>query len=84
LTLRDYFISSVASTEHRGSENISRVEGLLMVRFLAAHAASIRYLWSRRAASYPDLGNRVQSRGSIGFFYTYLGGGTRFGVVKTR
>jgi hypothetical protein len=42
LTLRDYFISSVASTEHRGSENISRVEGLLMVRFLDAHAASIR------------------------------------------
>jgi hypothetical protein len=84
LTLRDYFISSVASTEHRGSENISRVEGLLMVRFLDAHAASIRYLWSRRAASYPDLGNRVQAHGSIGLFYTYLGGATRFGVVKTQ
>jgi hypothetical protein len=55
-----------------------------MLRFLDAHAVSVRYLWSRRAASYPDLGNRVQARGSIGLFYTYLGGGTRFGVVETR
>jgi hypothetical protein len=41
---------------------------------------SVRYIWSRRAAAYPDLGDVIQSRGSVGLFYTYLGG-SRFGVV---
>jgi len=83
VTLRDYFISSIASTEHRGSENIARAEALISIRIAGSHAASVRYLWSRRLASYPDLGNRVQSRGSFGLFYTYLGG-TRLAVVKAR
>jgi hypothetical protein len=81
LTLRDYYVSSVASTEHRGSENIARGETLLSYRFLKHQAASVRYVWSRRAASYPDTGETaVQSRGSFGFFYTYLGG-EHFGAV---
>jgi hypothetical protein len=41
---------------------------------------SVRYIWSRRAAAYPDLGDVVQSRGSVGLFYTYLGG-MHFGTV---
>jgi Domain of unknown function (DUF3943) len=81
LTLRDYYVSSVASTEHRGSENIARGEALFSYRFQKHQAASVRYVWSRRAASYPDAGEIVvQSRGSFGFFYTYFGG-TRFGAV---
>jgi hypothetical protein len=80
LALRDYYVSDIASTEHRGSENIARAEALFTLRLGREHAASVRYLWSRRAASYPDLGDRIQSRGSVGLFYTYLGG-TRFGVV---
>jgi hypothetical protein len=81
LTLRDYYVSSIASTEHRGSENIARADAQLTYRFQPHHAASVRYVWSRRAASYPDVGEIVvQSRGSVGFFYTYLGG-TRYGVV---
>jgi len=80
LAFRDYYVSDVASTEHRGSENIARAEALFTLRIGREHAASVRYLWSRRAASYPDLGDRIQSRGSFGLFYTYLRG-TRFGVV---
>jgi hypothetical protein len=41
---------------------------------------SVRYMWSRRAAAYPDLGDVIQSRGSFGLFYTYLAG-CRFGAV---
>jgi hypothetical protein len=81
LTLRDYYVSSVASTEHRGSENVARAETLFSYRFQKHQAASVRYVWSRRAASYPDIGETVvQSRGSFGFFYTYLGG-EHFGTV---
>ena len=81
LTLRDYYVSSLASTEHRGSENIARAEAQFTFRFLPHHAASLRYIWSRRAASYPDVGNVVvQSRGAFGLFYAYLGG-TRYGAV---
>jgi hypothetical protein len=81
LTLRDYYVSSLASTERRGSENIARGEALFSYRFQKHQAASVRYVWSRRAASYADIGEIVvQSRGAFGFFYTYFGG-TRFGMV---
>ncbi len=42
-------------------------------------AMSVRYIWSRRAAEYPALGNVIQSRASFGLFYTYLTG-SRFGA----
>jgi len=74
-------VSSIASTEHRGSENVARGEALFSYRFQKHQAASVRYVWSRRAASYPDVGQIVvQSRGSFGLFYTYLGG-EHFGAV---
>jgi len=57
-----------------------RAEALFTQRLWRHHGASVKYIWSRRTASYPDLGNRVQSRGSLGLFYTYLGD-TRFGSV---
>jgi len=80
LTLRDYYVSGVASTEHNGSENIARADALFSLRLAKHHAVSVRYVWSRRAAAYLDLGDVVQSRGSAGLFYTYLSG-SRFGVV---
>jgi len=80
LTLRDYHVSGIASTENRGSENIARADALFTLRFHTHQAVSVRYIWSRRAAAYPDLGDVVQSRGSVGLFYTYLSG-TRFGLV---
>jgi hypothetical protein len=81
LTLRDYYVSSMASTEHRGSENIMRADALFTLRFHTHQAMSVRYIWSRRAATYPDLGDVIQSRGSVGLFYTYLSRGSRFGAV---
>lgn len=78
LTVRDYYVSRVASTKQRGSENNARLEAVFTRRFVGDHAASLKYIWSRRSAAYPDLGARIQSRGSFGIFYTYLGN-TRFG-----
>jgi uncharacterized protein DUF3943 len=81
LTFRDYYVSRIGSKQLRGSENIARADALFSVRLKNRHAASVRYVWSRRAAWEPDLGNIIQSRGTVGLFYTYLGG-THFGAVE--
>jgi hypothetical protein len=82
LTFRDYYVSRYASTRG-GSENIARADALLSFKITRHHAASVRYIWSRRTTygSDPLFGDVVQSRGSIGLFYTLLGG-TRFGAVE--
>jgi hypothetical protein len=82
LTLRDYYVSRLASVRHQGSEHIARVDALISVRLRGRHAASARYIWSRRAASGAEPGQAdiIQSRGSLGLFYTYMHG-TRFGAV---
>jgi hypothetical protein len=82
LTLRDYYVSRLASVKHQGSEHIARADVLISLRLKGRHGASARYIWSRRAASgtapgQPDI---IQSRGSFGLFYTYMHG-TRFGAV---
>ena len=83
VTGREYYVSRVASTESRGWENIVRVDTTLTVRIYGRHAIALRYVASHRRASYPDLGNRNQTIGTIGLFYTLLGD-TRFGAVEWR
>jgi hypothetical protein len=82
LTFRDYYVSRYAS-EGNGSENIARADALFSFRFSSHHAASFRYIWSRRNTygSDPLLGHVMQSRGSIGLFYTYLRG-EHFGTLE--
>jgi hypothetical protein len=82
LTLRDYYVSRLASVRHQGSEHIARVDALISIRLRGRHGASARYIWSRRAASggEPRQTDIIRSRGSFGLFYTYLHG-TRFGAV---
>jgi hypothetical protein len=83
LTFRDYYVSRIASVKHQGSENIARADALLSVRLKGRHATSVRYIWSRRAASSGEPGQSsiIESRGSFGLFYTYVHG-TRFGRVE--
>jgi hypothetical protein len=80
---RDYFVSSVASTEQRGSENIIRGEASATVRIYRRHAITVKYIVSHREANYPDLGDRHQNLGTVWLFYTLLGN-TRFGAVEWR
>jgi len=74
LTFRDYYVSRIASKQLRGSENIAQAEALFSVRVRGRHAASVKYAWARRGAREPELGDIIQSRGTVGLFYTYLGG----------
>jgi hypothetical protein len=81
LSGREYYVSDVAAaTSTAGHDNIARVEASLTVRLHEQRALSLRYLWSRRDARYPDLGARTQQRGTLGIFLTFLGN-DRFGAV---
>lgn len=82
-TLRDYFVSNVYAAERGGHENIARIDTSYTLRVKGPHAIGVRYLGNRRAARYPDLGSRVQSRGTVGLFYSYLGQ-DGFGNVEWR
>jgi hypothetical protein len=70
---REYFVSRAAGMNRGGHDNIARADIAYTWRIRDQHAITIKYLWNRRDASYPDLGDRSQSRGTIGIFYTLLG-----------
>jgi hypothetical protein len=83
LTAREYFVSDVARGGSAGHDNIIRTESAFTVRLFRQNAIALRYLWSRRDAFYPDLGDRTQIRGTIGLLYTLLGH-DRFGAIDWR
>jgi hypothetical protein len=73
LVAREYYVSGIASSDTGGHDNIVRAEAALTYRFHKRHAFAVKYLLSRRDATFPDLGDRTQSRATIGIYYTYLG-----------
>jgi hypothetical protein len=77
---REYFVSRVAAADTGGHDNIVRADASFTLRLYRKQAVSIRYLWNRRDASYPDLGDRTQTQATLGVFYTLLGH-DRFGTV---
>lgn len=83
VTAREYFVTHVASANSAGRDNIVRADASFTLRIHRQHAVTIKYLWNRRDASYPDLGDRTQTRATVGIFYTLLGH-DRFGVVDWR
>jgi len=82
-TAREYFVSRVAGPNRAGHDNIIRMDAAFTVRVYRQHAIAIRYVLSRRDTSSPDLGDRSQSNGTIGLFYTFLGN-DGFGAVDWR
>jgi len=83
VTAREYFVSRAGAADTGGHDNIARADVAFTVRIHREHAIAIKYLWNRRDASYPDLGDRSQTRGTFGIFYTLLGH-DRFGAVEWR
>jgi hypothetical protein len=82
LTAREYFVTD-AGGNTAGHDNIIRTDAAFTWRFNRQHAVSLRYLWNRRDASYPLLGDRTQSRATFGIYYTLLGA-EHFGAVDWR
>jgi hypothetical protein len=83
VTGREYFVTRVAAGDRPGHDNIARVDVALTWRIQKQHAISVKYLWNRRDATFPDLGDRTQTRATVGIFYTLLGH-DRFGAVEWR
>ena len=83
VTGREYFVTRVSAADRAGHDNITRVDVALTWRIQKQHAIAIRYLWNRRDANFSDLGDRTQTRGTIGIDYTLLGH-DRFGAVDWR
>lgn len=81
LTLRDYYVSRVGGLARGGRDNIVRADLSYTWRIEKHHAITVKYLWNHRDARYPDLGDRSQTRGTVGIFYTRLGG-DHFGRVE--
>ena len=81
VTARDYFVTRVSKADRAGHDNIVRADVAFTVRVHGPHAISLRYLLSHRDARYPDLGDRSQTLGTIGIYYTFLGH-DRFGAVQ--
>ncbi len=83
LTGREYFVSDVGNANRGGHDNIIRSDLGFTYRVTGKHAVSIKYQWNQRDAKYPDLGDRTQTTGTLGIFYTYLGH-DGFGAVDWR
>jgi hypothetical protein len=73
LTGREYFVSRVGGIGRGGHDNIARADVSYTWRIHKQHAVTVKYLWNRREATFPDLASRSQTRGTVGVFYTLLG-----------
>ena len=83
VTARDFYVSRATAVDTRGRENIARADVALTLRVHRQHAIAVKYLWNHRDASFPEFGDRTQSRGTFGVYYTLLGH-ERFGAVEWR
>src|SRR6185503_141564 len=81
LSGREYFVTKVGA--RGGRDNVVRADASLTWRVHRQHAIAVKYQLSRRDAQFPDLGDRTQTRGTLGIFYTLLGR-DRFGTGDWR
>lgn len=82
-TGREYFVSDVDNASRGGHDNIIRSDVAFTYRIYRKHAISLKYQWNQRDATYPDLGDRTQTTGTLGVFYTFLGH-DGFGAIDWR
>ena len=82
VSAREYYVSRAAG-DRAGHDNIVRTDATFTWRVHGEHGVAIKYLFNRRDASYPDLGRRMQTRGTLGLYYVLLGQ-ERFGAVDWR
>jgi hypothetical protein len=73
VTVREFFVSNVASGTAGGRDNIVRGDASVTYRLARRHGVSVRVSGIRRDASFDGGGTRRQSQATIGVFYTLLG-----------
>lgn len=82
ISAQKYYLGTIANRS-AGRDDISRIESAFTWRIQGPHAATVRYVWSHRNASYPVIGDRSQTLATIGIYYTLLGA-DGFGVSDWR
>jgi hypothetical protein len=82
-TVRDWFVTHVASAGGHGTDNVARANASLTVRLRGRQAISLRYAWTRRDGDFPDRDGVTQSRGTVGLTWTLLSD-EHFGAVEWR
>ena len=82
-TAREFFVSKVGGAGTGGHDNIARADITLTMRVRHQHGVAIKYLWSRRDATFANLGDLSQVRATLGLYYVYLGR-QHFGAVDWR
>jgi len=82
-TAREFFVSGVGGAGTGGHDNIVRADLTLTARVRREHGVAIKYLWSRRDATFASLGDVSQTHATLGLYYVYLGR-ERFGAVDWR
>ncbi|MBI5017586.1 MAG: DUF3943 domain-containing protein [Deltaproteobacteria bacterium] len=80
VTARGYYVSSIAATENRGVERIARGDAALTVRVYGHHGITLKYVASRRDATYHDIDARRQTIGTFSLLYEVMSDKT-FGAV---
>ena len=83
MTARDYLVNQTGSGGLGGNDNIARADISFTVRVHKQHAIAVKYLWNRRDATFPIVGDTDQSRATLGIFYSYIGN-DRFGALDWR
>ncbi|MEO7727821.1 MAG: DUF3943 domain-containing protein [Burkholderiales bacterium] len=81
LTGREFFVSRLGAGTTDGRDNIVRGDASLTFRVHKQHAVALKYLVTRRDNTTLTFGDRTQTRGTIGIYYTLLGH-DRFGAVN--
>ena len=72
LSAQTYLLGRVANRS-AGHDDISRADAAFTWRIQAHHAIGVKYVWSHRSANYPVIGDRTQTLGMVGVYYTLLG-----------
>jgi len=83
MTLREFFVSKVASGTNGGRDNIVRADAALTYRLDKQQAVALKVLGNRRDATFPNGTANRQTQITVGLFYTLLGQ-DRFGTVDWR
>ncbi|HZQ62226.1 MAG TPA: DUF3943 domain-containing protein [Casimicrobiaceae bacterium] len=73
LTGREYYVSRVSGGSRGGHDNVVRGDATFVWRVAGRHGVALKYQVARRDSTFPDLGDRSQTRGTIGIYYTLLG-----------
>lgn len=68
----EFFVSRVAGAGTGGHDNIARADLTFTLRVYREHGIALKYLWSRRDATFPTLADLSQSRATVGLYYAYL------------